>query len=58
MTEINNLTADNEKLKDSMRSDLYFRDLERAKEAADNLRAALSTIGDLINEDMAYEDNG
>lgn len=57
-TAINNLEADNEALQDTMRNDIYFRGFERALEAANHLRNTISGIGDLISEDMMYDDNG
>lgn len=57
-TSINNLEADNEALQDTMRNDVYFRGFERALEAANHLRNTISGIGDLISEDMMYDDDG
>lgn len=57
-TAINNLEADNESLQDTMRNDIYFRGFERALEAANHLRNTISGIGDLISEDMMYDDDG
>ena len=57
-TAINNLKKENDELKDSMRSDLYFRDIERAIEASGRLRDLMDTISSLINEDMMYDDDG
>lgn len=57
-TAINNLEADNEALQDTMRNDIYFRGFERALEAANHLRNTISGIGDLISEDMMYDDDG
>lgn len=57
-TAINNLEADNEELQDTMRNDIYFRGFERALEAANHLRNTIIGIGDLISEDMMYDDDG
>ena len=57
-TAINNLEADNEELKDSMRNDIYFRDLERMLEVTEHLRNSLSTIASLITDEMMFDDDG
>lgn len=57
-TQINNLLSDNEELKDSLRDDVYWRDLERAHEASQRLQTVLSGIADLISDDMIYDKNG
>lgn len=57
-TEINNLKIANEELKKSLRDDVYWRDFERAHEAAQRLSKTLSGIKDLISEDMYFDSNG
>ena len=57
-TTINNLTADNEKLKDSLRDDVYWRTFERAHEAAQRFHNVLSGLSDLIDDDMYFDNDG
>ena len=56
--EINNCEINNEELKDSIRNAKYKEMFENALEAVDKFKTALSTVRDLINEDMMYDDNG
>ena len=57
-TQINKLLADNEELKDSLRDDVYWRDLERAHDASQRLQTVLNGIAELISDDMIYDKNG
>ncbi|MCD7762719.1 MAG: hypothetical protein LUI14_05890 [Lachnospiraceae bacterium] len=57
-TEINNLTADIEELKDSLRDDVFWRTFERAHDACSRLSDVLSGIKDLIDEDMYFDADG
>lgn len=57
-TAINNLNKDNEELQDTMRNDIYFRDLERMLEVTEHLRNSLSTIASLITDEMMFDDDG
>lgn len=57
-SDINNLLADNEELKKSMRDDVYWRNFERAHEVCKNLQDVLSGIADLIDEDMMFDKDG
>lgn len=55
---INDLYADNEKLKDSLRDDVYWRTFERAHDAAKRFQNVLSGLSDLIDSDMYFDDDG
>lgn len=57
-TAVNNLKESYEELKDTMRDDIYWRSLERAHKAAQNLESTLSALSDLFSEDMFFDDNG
>lgn len=57
-TTINNLKSDNEALKDSLRDDVYWRDLERAHQAAERLQNVVQGLSDLISDDMLYDSDG
>ena len=57
-TTINDLYADNEKLKDSLRDDVYWRTFERAHDAAKRFQNVLSGLSDLIDSDMYFDDDG
>ncbi len=57
-TALNNLKESYEELKDTMRDDVYWRSLERAHKAAQNLESTLSALSDLFSEDMFFDDNG
>lgn len=57
-TAINNLNKDNEELQDTMRNDIYFRNLERMLEVTEHLRNSLSTIASLITDEMMFDDDG
>ena len=54
-TSINELEADNEKLKDSLRDDVYWRPFERAHEAAKQFGDVLSGLSGLISDDMYFD---
>ena len=56
--EINDLEADNEKLKDSLRDDVYWREFERAHKAAERLSDILSGMTDLLDDDMFFDKDG
>ena len=55
LTNANNARVANEDLKDSMRDDVYWRDLERAHDAAQRLQNIVSGLADLISDDMYYK---
>jgi len=57
-TAVNELNIEVADLYDTMRSDLLYRDLERAIEAAENLQKAIGTLKGLINDDMMFNDDG
>ena len=57
-TQVNNLQAANEDLKDSMRDDVYWRDFERAHEAAQRLKDDIDGIAGLISDDMIFDADG
>lgn len=48
-TEINNLKSNIESLKDTLRDDVYWRDFERAHDAAKRLSSVISGLSDLID---------
>lgn len=56
--EVTKLDISAEELKDTMRDDIFFRGLERAQKAAENLQNSLETISDLIDEDAFFDDKG
>lgn len=55
---INDLTAANEKLKDSLRDDVYWRAFERAHSAAQRFQSVLSGLSDLIDSEMYFDNDG
>ena len=55
---LNNLRAENEKLKDELRDDVYWRDLERAHEKAQRLSNVLKGMSNLLSDDMYYDRDG
>lgn len=57
-TTINELLADNESLKDALRDDVYWRDLERAHEASQRLQNTIKGISDLLSDEMYYNKDG
>lgn len=57
-TEINNTLSENEELKDSLRDDVYWRDFERAHEAAQRTKDTIEGIAELISDDMLYDSDG
>lgn len=57
-TTINGLLEDNEKLKDSLRDDVYWREFERAHEKAKRFQEVLSGIADLLEDDMYFNKDG
>ena len=57
-TTINKLLADNESLKDALRDDVYWRDLERAHEASQRLQNTMKGISDLLSDEMYYNKDG
>ena len=57
-TEINGLTVSIEELKDELRDDVYWRDLEKAHDYAKKLETILEGISDLISNDMYFDKNG
>lgn len=56
--QVNNLKSANEELKDSMRDDVYWRDFERAHEAAQRLKDDIDGIAGLISDDMVFDADG
>ena len=56
--EVNNLRADIESLGDDMREALLTKDIDKLLDRMEQLRNSMSTISDLINEDMMFDDNG
>ena len=57
-TALNNLKVSFEELKDEMRDDVYWRDFERAHNAAENLKTTIASIIDLYSDEMLFSDNG
>ena len=55
---INNLKTSYEELQNTMRDDVYWRSLERMHTVAVNLKNTLSSLSDLFNDDMMFDDNG
>lgn len=55
---INNIKAENEQLKDSLRDDVYWRVFNRAHEAAQRLLDVVKGLSDLITDDMYFDKNG
>lgn len=58
VTNINQIEIENEKLKDSLRDDVYWRDFERAHDAAQRLSDILSGMANLLSDDMFFDKNG
>lgn len=58
VTNINQIEIENEKLKDSLRDDVYWRDFERAHDAAQRLSDILSGMTNLLSDDMFFDKNG
>lgn len=58
LTNINKLEEDNEKLKDSLRDDVFWRTYERAHDAAQRLSDILSGMANLLSDDMFFDKNG
>lgn len=56
--EVNNLRADIESLGDEMRTAFLTKDIDDFLDSLEQLRSSISTISELINEDMMYDDNG
>lgn len=57
-TEINGILSDNEKLKDSLRDDVYWREFDKAHDAAERLQDVIEGIADLISDDMIFDKDG
>lgn len=55
---VNNLIAENEKLADQLRDDVYWRSYERAHESAKRLQNVLSGISELLSDDMYFNKDG
>ena len=47
-----------EELKDEMRTEVLYREFNKALQASEDLRGEMETIASLIDEDMMYDDNG
>lgn len=45
-------------LQDTMREEVFYRQLNKALDVAENLRSALSTVNDLITDEMMFDDEG
>ena len=56
--DANGVLADNEKLKDSLRDDVYWRAFERAHDAAQRFKDTLDGINDLLDENMFFDKDG
>lgn len=56
--DIYNLRVENEKLKDELRDDVYWRNFERAHEASQNFADTLSEISSIISDDMLFNSDG
>lgn len=56
--QINSVTAEVDKLRDSMRDDIYWRNFERAHKVAERLERAISGITKLIDDDMSFDADG
>ena len=56
--EINKIRTENEKLRDDLRDDVYWRTYERMHEALDRTAKILGDISDLISSDMYFDENG
>lgn len=57
-TTINGLLEDNEKLKDSLRDDVYWREFERAHAEAKRFQDVISDISELLSDDMYFNKDG
>ena len=45
-------------LQDEMRNEIFYRALNKALEVAERLRTSLSTISDIIKDEMMFDNNG
>lgn len=57
-TEVNNLLIENEKLKDSLRDDVYWRTFDKAHESCQRVAKVLSGISNLMDDDMYFDKDG
>ena len=57
-TAINNIKVENEDLKKSLRDDVGWRTFEKMKESLENIQDILSSIGDLVTDEMVFDDDG
>lgn len=57
-TEILNIRTENEKLKDELRDDVYWRDFEKAHEEAQRLSDTLSGLEGLLSDNMLLNSDG
>lgn len=55
---LNNLIAENEKLADELRDDVYWRTYERAHKEAKRLQDVLNGISELLSDDMYFSKDG
>ena len=58
LTDIEALKSDIDNLKDTMRDDVFWRDLDRAHDVAARVKEELDGIYDLIDEDMRFDKDG
>lgn len=58
LTSLHNAKIEAEELKDELRDDVYWRDFERAHDAAQRMKDTIEGISDLISDDMLYNSDG
>lgn len=56
--QINSAEAELDKLRDTMRDDIYWRNFERMHKVAEKLEATLSNVAKLIDDSMAFDKDG
>ena len=56
--EIDNLDMSVMELQDTMRKEVFYQALNKALETAEKLRGSISTIKDIISDEMMFDDDG
>lgn len=56
--EIDNLDISVMELQDTMRKEVFYQALNKALETAEKLRGSISTIKDIISDEMKFDDDG
>lgn len=56
--EVKNMEMSILELQDTMRNEVFYRELTKALETAEKLRKSISSIRDIISDEMLFDDNG